>query len=105
MVYEHLNELLHDLPERHETVVSTQCAPTRQFIIADGWNTSGGLARWYRDQIKAAVLEVKGSSIRVLAKTVGVYTQNPPMSEIGINEMVRRRVGFCSAVYIRRIIV
>jgi len=36
MVYEHSNELLHDLPERRETVVSTQYAPTRQFIIADG---------------------------------------------------------------------
>jgi len=56
IVYEHSNELLHDLPERRDTVVSTQYAPTRQFIIADGWNMSGGLARWYRGQIKVAVL-------------------------------------------------
>ncbi|HXZ33913.1 MAG TPA: hypothetical protein VEH30_16675 [Terriglobales bacterium] len=38
MVSEYLDELLHDLPERRETVVSTHYAPTRQLIIASRWN-------------------------------------------------------------------
>ena len=50
---------------------------------------SGGLARWYRAQIKAAVLKVKDSSIRVLANTVGVCTQNPSVSDSGIYQQLR----------------